>query len=234
MTHPLFDFLEANMKDAHATLRAPVDDSAIRAAELKLGRPLPPAFAALYREHDGQEQGRMLTCVFDAYRWLPLAECLDERERITAVLDEVREDFPEQERWDAAWLPFAADDLGNVWAIDLASGAVFAWDHDSDVRPRLGESFDLFVTDYLVSFARGERIIDPRLGAMRKRDREQQPGLQPAHVSRRTRIIAIVAIAVYAIAMAVFVVMLERCRSRTASPTDRPRAAGRQSADRSP
>jgi cell wall assembly regulator SMI1 len=219
VTNPLFDFLAANMKDAHATLRAPLDDAAIRAAELKLGRTLPPAFAALYREHDGQEQGRMLTCVFEAYRWLPLAECLDERERLTEVLDEVREDFPEQERWDAAWLPFAADDLGNVWAIDLASGAVFAWDHDSDARPRLGESFDLFVTGYIASFARGERIIDPRLGAMRKHDRDPAPGLRPAHVSRRTRIIGIAVIAAYVIAMAVFVVMLERCRNRRPEPS---------------
>jgi cell wall assembly regulator SMI1 len=224
VTHPLFEFLATRMEPAHATLREACDDRAIAEVETKLGRRLPRAFVALYREHDGQDEAAPPACVFESLRWLPLGECLDARTRMIEVLDELRRDFPNVEPWHADWLPFAADGAGHVWALDLASGAVFAWSHDRDDRLRLATSFDAFVVEYVTSFARGERVVDPKRGATRTRPRGLSDEARRAPIENRRRVVALSVVLAYAIVIAICAVVVDRCRAATRRSTHEARS----------
>lgn len=162
MPHPLLAWFAANHPRAAETLRPPATEETIAEARL------PAAFAAMYREHDGQDDGPMVTSFFDeAMHWLPLAESARQREMFTEVLEGVRAEFPEQEPSSPAWFPFAGDHLGNVMIVDVERDEVFYFDHaegcdEREVRP----SSEAFLARYLAQLESSTRVLDPKLGVV--------------------------------------------------------------------
>jgi cell wall assembly regulator SMI1 len=203
----LLDWIATSLPAARATLRPPASEDALAEAREVLGHPFPAALEALYRAHDGQEPARMHACIFEGFRWLPLAECLEQRALYANVIAEVQREYPETPSWSPAWLPFALDDLGNAWVVDLASGRVLEFDHAEGEVAQLGDSFEGFLDGYVASFASGERFVDPKLGAMR-RPPPAVPGT-PQPISPRRRAIGLLLFAVWMIALVVFAFWLE-------------------------
>lgn len=211
MTYVLFEWLEKSRPEVFATLCAPAAADIVERVETELGVSLPPALVRLHREHDGQLQGRMATCVFEAYRWLPLDESLAERRMWIDVLAGVHREFPESSPWTPTWLPFARDDLGNVWVVDVATGCVFPFEHDEGASAPLAASFEAFLADYVRSFETGERVLDPKLGAMTRAALQHPVRTEPVvDPKRRRRTIAFLAL--YGLIFVLFIVWLESRR----------------------
>jgi cell wall assembly regulator SMI1 len=212
MGQPLLDWIATSLLAAQATLRAPATEEDLARVGRALGHPLPPPLVSLYQAHDGQEQGRMHTCIFEGFQWLPLATCLAQRDMYDQVIRGVQREHPSTPGWGAGWLPFAVDDLGNAWVVDLASGRVFEFDHAEGEAEALGDSFEAFLAGYLASFASGERLIDAKLGVVRR----AAPPAPPAapEVSPRRRVVGLIVVALYVVALVAFVVWLEANRGR--------------------
>jgi len=139
-------WLKANAPNVLRKLRPPASAAAIAKLEQLMKRQLPQGIADAYRAHDGAT-GENST-VFGAIRahrdiewarymwWLPLEEAYA---RLKFM-----EDLGE---WPEGQFPFAEDAGGNLILVDLASGAVTAWDHEDWSRKALAKDFSLLMSN---------------------------------------------------------------------------------------
>jgi len=138
-------WLAKNAPNVFRKLRPPAPAAAIANLEKAIKRPLPAAVADAYRAHDGAT-GESST-VFGAIRtpkriqwarlmwWLPVEEAYA---RLKFM-----EDLGE---WPEGQFPIAEDAGGNLILIDLASGAVTAWDHEDWSRKELANDLGVLMT----------------------------------------------------------------------------------------
>lgn len=138
-------WLANNAPNVLRKLRPPAPAAALAKLEKVLGNKLPAGIVDAYRAHDGAA-GENST-VFGAIRvprqlewarlmwWLPLEEAY-------ARLEFMR-DLGE---WPDGQFPIAEDAGGNLILIDLASGAVGAWDHEDWSTKPLAKDFSLLMS----------------------------------------------------------------------------------------
>jgi len=140
-------WLEANAPDVLAKLRPGATREEISAFEKALGRALPVSLRASYLAHDGvtDEDSR---AIFGALRapphgewarymsWLPLAGAIEQLSFMKGLGEE----------WPEAHLPIAKDAGGNLVLVDLESGGVLLWDHETWDPEPLAASFDEWLT----------------------------------------------------------------------------------------
>ncbi|AKT40454.1 SMI1/KNR4 family protein [Chondromyces crocatus] len=112
-------------------LSGPATVEALHALERSVRAPVPASLKEAYFAHDGAREER--PTVFAAARvpreaewarwmwWLPMYKA---RARHQFMLDLGI-------GWSDRWLPFGEDAGGNVLYVDLRSGEVFAWDHET-------------------------------------------------------------------------------------------------------
>jgi cell wall assembly regulator SMI1 len=126
-------------------LRPPASSEAIARLEAHVGRKLPPGLVAMYEAHDGVKEDEC--SVLAAMRapkdaqwarymwWLPTMGA-------EAQLDMMR-DIGD---WPPELLPFAQDAGGNLLVVDLESGQVSAWDHETWETTKLSSDLDAWFT----------------------------------------------------------------------------------------
>lgn len=204
MRHPLLAWVDEHHARAAETLRSPATDAAIEEARL------PEALAALYRAHDGQEDGAMTSSFFDdAFRWLPLERGKELGAMVREVVANVRVEFPEAEPFRETWLPIGGDDLGNLLVVDVEADEVFPWFRDEGrIEGAPSESSADFVAGYLERLRSGERVVHPKLGVI---DANPPPPVShPAPPPPKKGVL--LAIALGLLALLLFVAWLEATR----------------------
>lgn len=133
-------WLANNAPNVLRKLRPPAPAAALAKLEKILGKKLPAGVVDAYRAHDGAA-GENST-VFGALRvprqlewarlmwWLPLEEAYARLE----FMQELGE-------WPEGQFPIAEDAGGNLILVDLATGAVGAWDHEDWSTKPLAKDF---------------------------------------------------------------------------------------------
>ncbi|MCA9607248.1 MAG: hypothetical protein KC619_16695 [Myxococcales bacterium] len=204
MRHPLLAWIDEHHPRAAETLRPPPSEAALAEARL------PPALAALYREHDGQEEGDMAASFFDeAFYWLPLALGAERSAMVREVVENVRRELPEAEPFGDAWRVFGGDLLGNLLVVDVEKDEVFPWFRDEGrIEDAPSESSEEFVARYLDQLRSGDRVIDPKLGVVDP----HPPPLPPSPAPPPPNKGVLVAIVLGLVAFVLFVVWLEATR----------------------
>jgi len=126
-------------------LRPPASSEAIARLEQHAKRKLPPDVIAMYEAHDGVREEQ--SSVFAAMRapkdaewarymwWLTTAGAIEQLDTMRDIGD-----------WPAELLPFAQDGGGNLLVVDLESGQVSAWDHETWETTKLSSSLDAWFT----------------------------------------------------------------------------------------
>jgi serine/threonine protein kinase len=144
----------------------PADELEVSETEAVLGKAIPPALRRLYLRHDGQVASqRGAWNLFEEFRFLPLADAIDTWRAALQAAEGMARDFPSKGVvYKPVWLPFGLAANGARLCVDLESLAVFEVHEYLAIGRKLGASPDEFITEYLRSFERGDRVIDPLTG----------------------------------------------------------------------
>jgi cell wall assembly regulator SMI1 len=152
-------WLSANAPAAAALLRPAATPSEIAAAEVALGRPLPPDFLASVRRHDGQVDTIEL---FDGWKLLSLAGIVDYWQMLDGLLQAGTFDTGESIEtrgsvqpvwWTSAWIPALVNVSGDVLSLDVEPtqggnvGQVVLFRHDDPRRDVVATSFAAWLTE---------------------------------------------------------------------------------------
>jgi cell wall assembly regulator SMI1 len=207
----LLRWIAASFPADRQLLRPPATDDAFDRLRSASPLPLPPALEALWRLHDGQREadagGGHLPALFHTFYWLSIDEALSQAALMTQVLDDVRREHPDTERWADHWLPIAGDIGGGVLVADLLSGEVFEYQSDGDGREAAwGTSFDDFIDRFLARFDRKELQVNARGEVVDTKPPELRRDAAPVH---KPRVLAAYLI-VTAVIMAAWIAWLER------------------------
>ena len=134
-------WLAAHAPAVLAALRPSAPSGAIARLAAAAGRALPPGVISMYSAHDGaaERSSTVLAAVrapsaaqWARYMWwLPVEGAV---ERLTFLRG--------LGSWPDELLPFALDAGGNLLVVDLASGRVSAWDHETAETTPLAEDLD--------------------------------------------------------------------------------------------
>jgi len=129
-------------------LPAGANDEDLDSFEQAVGA-LPNGFRELYRTHDGDGG-------LGAVEWsvLPLSEVLARWRSLCSL-------FPSSAWWNHSWIPFAESSAGDYICVDLRTGKVIRYWHDSSQRDELAADLHAFFEDFARALERGEYYYDP-------------------------------------------------------------------------
>lgn len=159
----------------HAALRPGATDSQLDTLEVILGRHLPPAFRALYRWHDGQDQfvGGVFGLKFEPLEGVRRE--WDSWQEIGAQYPEFNTDIPSVSHPAGAiraahttpgWLGFLTDGGGNSVGLDLnpgptgTAGQVITFGRAEEEKYVLADSLDAFVREYAARLEHGRVSVE--------------------------------------------------------------------------
>ena len=129
-------------------------EEALRAAEERIGRPIPAPLRRSLARHDGQGDG--VITITEGQELLGTAWIAQEWE---SLRDVDAKDDGEPWWWRPSWVPFTSDGSGNGLCVDADTGEVLFRDHveGGEVETR---RFEGWLTRWAEELEAGEQIVD--------------------------------------------------------------------------